>query len=246
VKLYGDSEPDQSLIDSIRSVGILNPIIVNEEGEIISGNRRYKAYMHLYDENPRPQHITRWLVVRLAVNEHLGYERMVIDSNVQRVKTKGQIAREAAALLRIEKEMAAEREKAGKRNRSVNLRKGRASKLVGEQLGISERTVEKAAEVVAAAESGDKEAVAALELLDKNEASFSAAFKKVEKAPKDEAAIAAQEADAEALSAWLKANSGFDCEVKRGKEAGTYHVILHRLTEVQVRSLVSEKIRKAA
>jgi ParB-like chromosome segregation protein Spo0J len=234
VRLYGAPKVDEDLMDSIEREGIHHTIVVDEDGHILSGNRRWRAYAELHAKHPT--RFSKHICVRIFYGSELEKERLVIDGNKQRVKTKGQVAREAAALLRIEKALAAEREKAGKRHPSAEVRKGRASRLVGEELGISEHTVERAAEVVTAAESGNKEAVAALEMLDRNEASFTAAFKRIEKPRKDEKAVAAQEQEAQALTATLKAQ-GLDAVVQRSKLPGQFHVTVRGLAAEQVMSL---------
>jgi ParB-like chromosome segregation protein Spo0J len=43
VKLYGSAKPDQKLIDSIRMLGIIEPLIVTQRGQIISGHSRWQA-----------------------------------------------------------------------------------------------------------------------------------------------------------------------------------------------------------
>jgi ParB-like chromosome segregation protein Spo0J len=42
-KIYGAAESDQALIQSIEAVGVLNAIIVDQKGRILSGTRRWKA-----------------------------------------------------------------------------------------------------------------------------------------------------------------------------------------------------------
>jgi hypothetical protein len=243
IKLYGNAEPDAALIDSIRQVGIQNPIIVNEDGEILSGNRRYKAYRLLHEEDPRK--FSGHLTVRLDGGvSALGDERAVIYNNIQRVKTKGQVAREAAALLRIEKALAAERASAGKKPR-VSLHKGRATKIVGEKLGLSERTAEKAAAVADAAENGNVNAIDALAKLDRNEGSISAAFQKIAKPPKDTDAIAANDAAAKSFNGMFK-DAGIDGQVSRAKDAGRFHVVLRNLTTEQVEEICERYKERAA
>jgi ParB-like nuclease domain len=242
IKLYGDSEPDAALIESIRQVGIQNPIIVNEEGEILSGNRRYKAYRLLHEADPRK--FSGHLTVRLGGVGGLDDERAVIYNNIQRVKTKGQIAREAAALLRIEKALAAERASAGKKPR-VSLHKGRATKIVGEKLGLSERTAEKAAAVADAAENGNEIAIAALGKLDRNEGSISAAFQKIVKPPKDTDAIAAHDAAAKSFTGMFS-DAGIDGQVSRAKDAERFHVVLRNLTAAQVEEICERYKERAA
>jgi hypothetical protein len=151
VELYGEPQLDMDLVKSVEAVGILNPIIANDLGEILSGNRRYKAYRHLLGQRKVSQH----LVIRLMANafpptdeENLEFERIVIEDNRQRIKTESQKDAEAAALLRIEKKLAAERQKAGVRLNSAE--GGKAVEKVAAATGESADTVRKRAEIHAA------------------------------------------------------------------------------------------------
>ena len=38
-RIYGAAEPDQALIQSIEAVGVLNAIIIDQNGRILSGTR---------------------------------------------------------------------------------------------------------------------------------------------------------------------------------------------------------------
>src|SRR2546427_8174941 len=52
--IYGDNQPDKELLDSIRNVGVLSPIIVNKDRQILSGTRRWKALKILAEEGICP------------------------------------------------------------------------------------------------------------------------------------------------------------------------------------------------
>jgi ParB-like chromosome segregation protein Spo0J len=234
-KLYGTLEPDPALVESIRQVGLLSPLVINSQKQILSGTRRWLAAKAIGLET-LPKSTFRGT----AAEE----ERLIIEANRQRVKTKGQIAREAAALLRIEKTLAAERESAG-RNPSVDLHKGRATKIVGETLGLSERTAEKAAAVADAAENGNASAIDALAKLDRNEVSISAAYQRIAKPPKDKDAIAAHDAAAKTFTGRFK-DAGIDGEVSRAKDSGKFHIVLRNLTAEQLEEIFRQQKEQAA
>lgn len=42
-RVYGGSEPDADLLVSIREHGVMNPIVINRQKEILSGTRRWRA-----------------------------------------------------------------------------------------------------------------------------------------------------------------------------------------------------------
>ncbi len=122
-KLYGLEKPDPDLIASIRTDGILEPILVTRlsfnkgksyEDYIVAGHRRWAAAKSIAETDgiKRPRVPVRWLSTTnrgKSEPELLEIERSLIESNRQRVKTKGQLAREVFELLRIEKALAKER-----------------------------------------------------------------------------------------------------------------------------------------
>jgi len=148
--LYGEPQLDLGLVDSIAAVGILDPITVTDEGEILSGNRRYVAYKHLLEQK---QEFSQHLVVRIVpaltspptVEDSLEHERIVIEGNRQRVKTESQKDAEVAALLRIESELAKQRQEAGVRLKPDE--GGKAVEKVAKITGESPDTVRKRAAI---------------------------------------------------------------------------------------------------
>jgi hypothetical protein len=102
--------------------------------------------------------------------------RLLIESNLQREKTPGQKAREAAQLLRIEKALAAEREKAGV-TLGPERAKGRSSDIVAKLTGQSRATVEMQTEIVEKAEAGEAGAKEVLEALDRDEICITEAYR---------------------------------------------------------------------
>jgi hypothetical protein len=164
-KLYG-SAPDRNLIDSIRLLGIIEPLIVTQRGQIISGHSRWQAAKIICAEDGvsektvylmtmRPDHSPNgaWYVdLAHAENEDanpLLLEKFLIESNRQRVKTESQKDAEAAHLLRIETELAAIRQRAGVRTNSAE--GGKAVEKVAATTGESADTVRKRAAIHAEA-----------------------------------------------------------------------------------------------
>jgi len=181
-KIYGLPSADAGLVASIERVGILSPIIVNKHRVILSGHRRWTASKKLaarfpaegFDEIP----------VTIFRGSEIEAERIVIESNRQRRKTAAILAREAAALLRIEAALAAERVRKGKPCRKSA--KGRASTLVALQLGIGREKVEQAAVVVAQAEAGNRAALRQMRRLETGAATINSAYVALAKSSRSE------------------------------------------------------------
>ena len=157
-RIYGDGA-DADLARSVRDKGILVPLLITWDNRVIAGHRRLDA--------AGQAGLADVPVTVFPSQDELDITEALIHANRQRVKTNEQIGREAALLLTIEKERAARRKKestarAGKasgaaRNGKANEvepvppRSGAAGKArdkVGEALGVSGKTAERAAAVV--------------------------------------------------------------------------------------------------
>src|ERR1017187_9150859 len=107
IKLYGQAKPDQKLIDSIRMLGIIEPLIVTQRGQIIAGHNRWQAAKVICAEDGtsektvylmtmRPDHSPNdaWYEdrdrARFEDDSPLLLEKFLIESNRQRVKTREQ------------------------------------------------------------------------------------------------------------------------------------------------------------
>lgn len=147
-KLYGN-HVDDDFVDSCREI-IHSPIHVAADGTIVSGHRRRRAAMLLGKES-----------VPVIVHEDLYDDdeilEMLILLNKQRVKTKDQIAREAALLFDTEKSLADKRRRNGVKVEDGQ--KSRADDKVAAAVGVSRTTVVSAATagkaILAAEEAGD-------------------------------------------------------------------------------------------
>jgi N6-adenosine-specific RNA methylase IME4 len=92
-QIYGDTEPNDDLLESIRNNGILEPIVVTQEGTILSGHRRFRAAKSLG---------LNFVPVRtIEVNSELDEQETILEFNRQREKTFSQKMREADKLKEI-------------------------------------------------------------------------------------------------------------------------------------------------
>lgn len=176
-RVYGDT-PEDTFVDSVRSLGILTPLLIDQDNTVLSGHRRLAAAKKAGLET---------VPVEMFHGTALEAEQVVIESNRQREKTAGQKAREAHELLRIQRELAAERMKSGKAvTLGPEVAKGRASDKVAETTGQSRKTVEMQDAIVEAANQGQPEAVEALAQLDAGAKTVTGAYKAIETAKQPE------------------------------------------------------------
>lgn len=151
VEVYGEESVDSDLVQSIRAKGILQPLIVTEKNEVLSGNRRWKAGVKA-GLKAVPVDVRSGLDI-------LEQESFIIESNLQRTKTARQLGREAIKLKEIEAERSKQRMVAAQNNKRAAMLnidiaakeqpppKGATTAIVGAKLGMSRGTVEKLIEV---------------------------------------------------------------------------------------------------
>jgi ParB-like chromosome segregation protein Spo0J len=178
-RVYGSPSADAALLASIEKVGVLCPIIVDRHRTILSGHRRWSASKKLAAKFPARRFDE--IPVIVFRGSDLEAERIVIESNRQRVKTAAVLAREAAALLRIEGRLASERLKKGRPCRKSD--KGRASARVACQLGIGREKVEQAAALLTLADAGNRAALRQMRRLESGTATINSAYLAVVKVP---------------------------------------------------------------
>jgi hypothetical protein len=142
-QVYGVEKPDDELIASIEKLGVLQPIIVDSLGRILSGNRRWTACKILAKRHPTKgfNHIP----ATVFSGTELEAQRILIEANKQRIKTREQRCREYQELKRIYVALAKERQLAGKKiHLSDTCHKGRASDHAAKAVGYgSGRTAER-------------------------------------------------------------------------------------------------------
>jgi ParB-like chromosome segregation protein Spo0J len=141
VEIYGD-EPDTAFIENVRSRGIIEPLIVTEDNEILAGDWRWQAALKAgLKEVP---------VRRVGITNKIDEERLILDSNRQREKTVEQRLREFAHYLAIE-----EKDASARRGQRTDLGKnsstsppGRARDLAARRVGLSGAHAEKGLKVL--------------------------------------------------------------------------------------------------
>lgn len=140
-KIYGDKESVDDLCTSIsrNNTGVLEALLITEDGRVISGHRRYRAALKLgLMEVP----------VRIFESEdEIEILNALLEHNRHRIKTKSQIANEAGLRLRIEKERAAQAKNGatGTGEKLPPRKNGKARDAAGKAVGISGRSADKAA-----------------------------------------------------------------------------------------------------
>jgi hypothetical protein len=209
-EVYTDG-PDPDLTESIRKWGVLTPLLITRDNVIISGFKRWWAAKNKLGLEELP-------VTFFASDDDLDIKEAMVHANKQRVKERGQIAREATYLIKVERERARRRMQAGKSPDGQAGGRGRAKQnpganppqgfeetgktrdKVGKQLGLEGRVAEKAAAVDAAitdlrSKGMDAEADELLRIM--NEKGFEAAYRAKEAAKAGRAAALLDEPDAD-------------------------------------------------
>jgi hypothetical protein len=191
-KLYGNESLDVGLLESVRNLGIIEPITVitmrsldpTEYADgagrtyVLSGHRRFLVAKQLALKTIP----VRWS--ELDPNDVVAVERHLIESNRQRVKTPEQVGREVRELLRIEKMSAKQRQ--GARTDIVAIlppsSMGKARDKAAEAVGMGARTADKLIKIIDAADAGDLRARTLLDAVNERKRSIDNAFKELKPA----------------------------------------------------------------
>lgn len=176
--IYGVEEVDEDLVESIKEHGLLEKLVIKQDGTIISGHRRHKAILRLY-----PEHIKNvpCEIIGFPGDEdgQLEEEVKLLEYNRQRKKTKEQLAKEGQILEEIYSKQAEKRKLANlKQNqrstsegpnlvpRSGPQPSGKTVEKVADELGIGKESYRKLKIIREASESEDQtESKIAKELL---------------------------------------------------------------------------------
>ena len=146
-QVYGKESVDWDLVESIKKHGLLENLVIKQDGTIISGHRRWLAVLELH-----PKHIKNVAceIIGFPGGEEgqLLEEERLLESNRQRKKTDVQLANEGNLLEKIYARQAEMRMKAGKKqnkkgNPRVNLPQGtngKTTEKVAQDLDMSERS----------------------------------------------------------------------------------------------------------
>jgi hypothetical protein len=171
-KIYGAAEPDQALIQSIEAIGILNAIIVDQKGRILSGTRRWKACKALAERHGNEKFSQ--IPTEVFKGNDLEAQRRLIHANRQRDKSLEQKTREYREMLRLETELARQRmiatlkkgAKAPAREKFPE--RGRAADIAAKATGLNAKTLNRFLKVVEAADAGHAEARALVDKVNTN------------------------------------------------------------------------------
>ena len=171
-RIYGAAEPDDALIQSIETVGVLNAIILDQKGRILSGTRRWMA-CKILAERHRDGKFSQ-IPSKVFTGSELEAEQRLIHANRQRDKTLEQKAREYRELLRLEARLAKQRMvatlKKGAKSpaREKFPKRGRAGDIAADATGLSAKTLNRFLKVIEEADKGDAEAKALVERVNRN------------------------------------------------------------------------------
>jgi N6-adenosine-specific RNA methylase IME4 len=191
-EIYGDTESigdlEDTFVESVREKGVLEPLVITNGKQIISGHRRWLAAKEVSLDTV-PVRYTEF-------DDELSEREALVEFNRQREKTPGQIVNEFEEMLAIEQE----RQSQGKRNdldeTSGNVsgsyesesREKAAEKVNAD---VSGRTLEKGKTVKDKAKSDDEPepvreaAQEAWDKLESGEESFNGAYSQVKEAERE-------------------------------------------------------------
>jgi len=172
VKIYGVPTANDELLASVEKLGILTPVTINSQNEIISGTSRHFAASEMHKKFP-DRGFDKIPTV-LFEGTPLEGELLVIESNRQRVKVASQLGREFNERFRIEQEFARLRQEAG-----VPLKMaegGDARDKAAKAINLGRTTAERIGKLARKADEGNQKARNLLHQVDNGNTSISAAF----------------------------------------------------------------------
>jgi len=160
VSIYGDEKVDQSLLESIKLKGLLEPLVIKDDNTIISGHRRWTVLKSLGIDKVQCRVMT--------FNDDLDEKESLIEFNKQRVKNASQIYNESTTLRSIYSERARVRQIEAAKSKSINSPKvsvnlrqpiddietGKTVKKLSESTGVKETKLETILDIGELAETG--------------------------------------------------------------------------------------------
>ena len=169
-KIYGKEPVDQELVKSIKKIGLLEMLVIKEDGTVISGHRRLKAVLAA-----GPEYVKKVPCDIVGFADEFEEKEALVSYNMQRKKADFQLAAEIEILEEIYKHRADERRLANLKQNNKNedqgytdvadsatseqdkkSRPGRTRDKVAEDLGISSRQVGMLKKLREASESDDQ------------------------------------------------------------------------------------------
>jgi hypothetical protein len=173
VRVYGEPTASEDLLRSIREIGVIQPIVIDEDNFILAGTSRHFAAVQAGQAE---------IPAVLFQGSNIEREWFVLESNRQRVKLASQIVREYIERLRLESEFAKLRMVEGGKNKGTPQLEeaGEARDKAAKAVNLGRTTAERLAKVVSKADSGQPKARKILASVDAGELSITAAFHELE------------------------------------------------------------------
>lgn len=177
-----DRTNTMDLVESIERKGILVPLVINKDGIIISGCRRWKAALELG--------LRRVPVEVKSFENEVEEKQAILDYNRQREKTFSQKMREAELLGEITGKTAKQRMLAGRRDPTRIFGEGFSAKrheretatIVGAHVGMRSDTLRKGQQIWRKAKEGNQKAEELIAAVDGGATSVNAAYKVLKQA----------------------------------------------------------------
>lgn len=184
-EIYGDTDDlEDTFVESIREKGVLEPLVITADKQVISGHRRLQAARNVGIDS---------IPVRISeFDTDLAEREALIEFNRQREKTPGQIVNEFEEMLEIEKKRGKEKmSKAGSSEGSQSSENHDSWQRAAKKTDFSKDTLSKGKQIKDKAESDDEPdevqeaAQEAWDGLQSGDKSFNSAYKKVKEAEAD-------------------------------------------------------------
>jgi ParB-like chromosome segregation protein Spo0J len=170
-KPTAEDQAFRQLLDSVRQNGILQPLVIRNDGTILSGHRRHAAALSL-----------GLCQVPVQVKEGEDDRVLLVEYNRYRHKSISELMREAELIESVVAERAAIAKARPGMARDESLpeesKVGRTDEIVSASIGMKARTFNKAKAVYEAAKTNEN-AKEKLEKLDRGEMSIDAAYKAI-------------------------------------------------------------------
>lgn len=181
--IYGREEVDEDLVDSIRANGQLEPIIINQKDEILSGHRRWRALKKIKQEDVN----IKAICFRNEYENETQETEAIIEFNRYREKTPMQIYKESKELFNIFTQQADKRRKSNLRNlpkyveelNSVHRedKPGRSLEKLAEAVHMKRDRLAKIIWIGKRYEKGDTDAIDVMKCMERGVLSVDAAYK---------------------------------------------------------------------
>ena len=166
-EIYGAESVDPELVKSIKKIGLLEMLVIKQDGTVISGHRRLKAVLEV-----GPEYVKKVSCNIVGFADEFEEREALVSYNLQRKKTDIQLANEGLILEEIYKQRAKERQLAAlKQNNNSDEQEvtvvpnmsttddknqqGRTRSKVAKELGIGEESYRKLKKLREASESDD-------------------------------------------------------------------------------------------